>query len=67
MSRKRSAARSVAYIFRLSHDPDLDHVELRITDPASAPVAFIPRTLLRALTDHLHDFADALDREDRNT
>lgn len=61
----RSIPAKVARIFRLSHDPDLDRVELRLGNPSSEPVAFIPRSLLRPLTDHLHDFADDLDRKDR--
>lgn len=57
--------RHVPRLYKLSHDPVTDHVYLRVGSTTAEPRLWIPRRSLRALTDHLHDFADDLDRKDR--
>lgn len=57
--------RHVPRLYKLSHDPETDRVYLRVGSTATEPRLWIPRHSLRAVTDHLHDYADTLDRKDR--
>lgn len=66
MTRRKSIAGHVARLYKLSHDPVTDHVHLRVGSAKAEPRLWIPRRSLRAFTDHLHDFADDLDRKDRD-
>lgn len=66
MTRRRNNESHVARLYKLDHDPVTDRVHLRVGSTRADPRLWIPRCSLRAFTDHLHDFADDLDRKDRD-
>lgn len=65
-SNHRSPEQRVRSRYSLRYDADTDRVELRVATRRGEPRAWFDRADLRAFTDHLHDFADDLDRKDRN-
>lgn len=65
MTRARSDAGRARNLFPIQYNPETDSVEVRVASSKAPPLLWIPRRLVRAFCDQLHDLADDLDRTDR--
>jgi hypothetical protein len=64
-TRSTFSTRSIRRMIRLSHDPSTGRVDLRVMSATAEPRLWFDRAQLRELCDLLHDYADQLDRADR--